>query len=80
WSGRGRQFAAKHAELVFIAKSNPLEIRQGLEDIWRQAEARGRQAADVKSLTVLRIVTAPTAIEAQKKYDTLQSNYHLQAQ
>jgi Coenzyme F420-dependent N5,N10-methylene tetrahydromethanopterin reductase and related flavin-dependent oxidoreductases len=80
WSARGREFAAKHAELVFIAKSNPLDIREGLEDIWRQAEARGRQAADVKSLTVLRIVTAPTAIEAQKKYDTLQSNYHLQAQ
>jgi len=34
----------------------------------------------VKSLTVLRIVTAPTAIEAQRKYDQLQSNYHLQAQ
>jgi FMN-dependent oxidoreductase (nitrilotriacetate monooxygenase family) len=80
WSGRGRQFAAKHAELVFIAKSNPLEIRQGLEDIWRQAEARGRRQQDVKSLTVLRIITAPTAIEAQKKYETLQSNYHLQAQ
>jgi alkanesulfonate monooxygenase SsuD/methylene tetrahydromethanopterin reductase-like flavin-dependent oxidoreductase (luciferase family) len=34
----------------------------------------------VKSLTVLRIVTAPTAIKAQQKYDALQSNYHLQAQ
>jgi alkanesulfonate monooxygenase SsuD/methylene tetrahydromethanopterin reductase-like flavin-dependent oxidoreductase (luciferase family) len=80
WSGRGREFAAKHAELIFIAKSNPLEIRQGLEDIWAQAQARGRQPEDVKSLTVLRIVTAKTEIEAQRKYDELQSNYHLQAQ
>lgn len=80
WSARGRQFAAKHAELIFIAKSNPHEIREGLEDIWGQALARGRQREDVKSLTVLRIVTAPTAIEAQKKYEELQSNYHLQAQ
>jgi len=80
WSARGRQFAAKHAELIFIAKSNPHEIREGLEDIWAQALVRGRQREDVKSLTVLRIVTAPTAIEAQKKYEDLQSNYHLQAQ
>ncbi|WP_323162178.1 LLM class flavin-dependent oxidoreductase [Pseudomonas fluorescens] len=80
WSGRGREFAAKHAELIFIAKSNPQEIRQGLEDIWAKAQARGRQREDVKSLTVLRIVTAKTEIEAQRKYDELQSNYHLQAQ
>lgn len=80
WSGRGRQFAAKHAELIFTAKSDPLEIRAGLDDIARQAVANGRAADDVKSLTVLRIVTAPTAIEAQQKYDQLQSNYHLQAQ
>jgi len=80
WSGRGREFAAKHAELIFIAKSNPHEIRQGLEDIWAKAKARGREREDVKSLTVLRIVTAKSEIEAQRKYDVLQSNYHLQAQ
>lgn len=80
WSGRGREFAAKHAELIFIAKSNPQEIRQGLEEIWAMAEARGRSRGDVQSLTVLRIVTAKTEIEAQRKYDELQSNYHLEAQ
>ena len=80
WSGRGREFAAKHAELIFIAKSNPHEIRQGLEEIWTMAQARGRARDDVKSLTVLRIVTAKTEIEAQRKYDALQSNYHLEAQ
>ncbi|MES3711036.1 LLM class flavin-dependent oxidoreductase [Pseudomonas putida] len=80
WSGRGREFAAKHAELIFIAKSNPNEIRQGLEEIWTMAQARGRDRDDVKSLTVLRIVTAKTEIEAQRKYDELQSNYHLEAQ
>ncbi|MER2299128.1 MAG: NtaA/DmoA family FMN-dependent monooxygenase, partial [Pseudomonas sp.] len=80
WSGRGREFAAKHAELIFIAKSNPHEIRQGLEEIWTMAEARGRARDDVQSLTVLRIVTAKTEIEAQRKYDELQSNYHLEAQ
>lgn len=80
WSGRGREFAAKHAELIFIAKSNPHEIRQGLEEIWTMAQARGRERDDVKSLTVLRIVTAKTEIEAQRKYDELQRNYHLEAQ
>jgi len=80
WSGRGREFAAKHAELIFIAKSNPHEIRQGLEEIWTMAETRGRARDDIQSLTVLRIVTAKTEIEAQRKYDELQSNYHLEAQ
>lgn len=80
WSGRGREFAAKHAELIFIAKSNQQEIRQGLEQIWAMAEARGRSRDDVRSLTVLRIVTARTEIEAHRKYETLQSNYHLEAQ
>lgn len=80
WSGRGREFAAKHAELIFIAKSDPHEIRQGLEQIWAMAEARGRSRGDVQSLTVLRIVTGKTEIEAQRKYDQLQGNYHLEAQ
>ncbi|MBV4491633.1 LLM class flavin-dependent oxidoreductase [Pseudomonas oryzicola] len=80
WSGRGREFAAKHAELIFIAKSDPHEIRQGLEEIWAMAEARGRNRGDVQSLTVLRIVTAKTEIEARRKYDELQSHYHLEAQ
>lgn len=48
---------------------------------WKISGLRpGRPAEDVKSLTVLRIVTANTEIEAQRKYDQLQSNYHLQAQ
>lgn len=37
WSGRGRAFAAKHAEVVFVAKSDPHEIRAGLDEIRRLA-------------------------------------------
>lgn len=66
WSGRGRKFAAKHAELIFIAKSNPHEIRQGLEEIWTIAEARGHARDDVKSLTVLRIPL--TAGDVRKRF------------
>jgi len=80
WSGRGREFAAKHAEVVFVAKSNPHEIRAGLDEIRRQAAERGRSADDVKSLTVLRIVTARSSSDAKEKYHLLQQHYHQHAQ
>lgn len=80
WSGRGRQFAAKHAEVVFVAKSNPNEIRDGLGEIRRLAQQSGRAGDDVKALTVLRIVTARSSGDAKEKYHTLQSHYHQHAQ
>lgn len=80
WSGRGRAFAAKHAEVVFVAKSDPHEIRAGLDEIRRLAAERGRAADDVKSLTVLRIVTARSSSDAKEKYHALQQHYHQHAQ
>lgn len=80
WSPRGREFAAKHAEMVLLPKKDPSEIAIGLADINRRAAERGRPAGEIRSMALARIITAPTAIEAQKKYDDLQSNYHLEAQ
>ncbi|MET0871729.1 MAG: NtaA/DmoA family FMN-dependent monooxygenase, partial [Paeniglutamicibacter terrestris] len=80
WSPRGREFAAKHAEMVLLPKKDPNEIATGLADIHRRAAERGRPAGEIRSMALARIITAPTAIEAQKKYDDLQSNYHLEAQ
>ena len=52
----------------------------GLADINRRALERGRAADDAVPMALARIITAPTAIEAQEKYDGLQRNYHLEAQ
>lgn len=80
WSARGREFAARHAEVILLPKKDPAEIRAGLDDIHRRAEANGRPRGEVRSMALARVITAPTAIEAQEKFDDLQSNYHLEAQ
>jgi FMN-dependent oxidoreductase (nitrilotriacetate monooxygenase family) len=80
WSPRGRAFAAKHAEVILLPKKDPVEIRAGLDDIGGQAEALGRVRDDVRSLALVRVVTAKTAIEAQRKLDDIQAHYHLEAQ
>ena len=80
WSPRGREFAAKHAEVILLPKKDPQEIAAGLADINQRALAVGRPAGEVRSMALARIITAPTAIEAQQKYDELQRNYHVEAQ
>jgi long-chain alkane monooxygenase len=80
WSPRGRAFAAKHAEVILLPKKDPVEIRAGLDDIGSQAEALGRARDDVRSLALVRVVTAKTASEAQRKLDDIQAHYHLEAQ
>ncbi|RLP74085.1 LLM class flavin-dependent oxidoreductase [Mycetocola tolaasinivorans] len=80
WSPRGKAFAAKHAEMVFVGNGDPEAVRTGLIDINTQARALGREENAVQSLSVMRLVVGRTEIEAQEKYDLLQSNYHLEAQ
>lgn len=80
WSPRGREFAARHAEVILLPKKDPQEIAAGLADINQRAAERGRPAGEVRSMALARIITAPTTIEAQAKHDELQRNYHLEAQ
>lgn len=80
WSPRGREFAAKHAEVILLPKKDPQEIAVGLADIQARALAVGRPAGEVRSMALARIVTARTAGEAQEKYQELQRNYHVEAQ
>ncbi|MHA7285955.1 NtaA/DmoA family FMN-dependent monooxygenase [Arthrobacter sp. MDT3-44] len=80
WSPRGREFAAKHAEVILLPKEDPQEIATGLADINQRAINQGRPAGEVRSMALARIITAPTDLEVQAKYDQLQRNYHLEAQ
>ena len=80
WSPRGRQFAAEHAEVILLPKKDPHEIAEGLADIHGRASALGRPEGSVRSMALARIITAPTAAEAQEKFEDLQRNYHLEAQ
>lgn len=68
-SPRGRQFAAKHGEAVFINGLRPEVTRTLTDDIRDRAEALGRPRDSVKILTLATVIVAATDEEAQAKLD-----------
>lgn len=68
-STRGRQFAATHAECVFVNGQKMEGVRAIVEDIRTKAVELGRLASDIKVFMGATIVTAKTAKEAQEKFE-----------
>jgi len=68
-SPRGRQFAAKHGEAIFINGLRPESTRPVTDDIRDRAEALGRPRDSVKILTLVTVVVAATDEEAQAKLE-----------
>jgi FMN-dependent oxidoreductase (nitrilotriacetate monooxygenase family) len=68
-SERGREFAAKHAECVFIGGPTPERVRYYTQEIKRLAEKHGRNPDNVKVFTFLSVVVAETSEEAEKKFE-----------
>ncbi|MDC3424121.1 LLM class flavin-dependent oxidoreductase [Aquibacillus sp. 3ASR75-11] len=67
-SEKGREFAAKHAECVFVGGPNPEKIRYYIEDIKARAEKWGRNPDHIKALSFLNVVVAETTEEADLKF------------
>ena len=67
-STRGRQFAADHAECVFINGPSQKVVRDIATDIRARAVTAGRQASDVAIFTLMTVITGPTRADAQAKY------------
>lgn len=67
-SPRGRLFAARHAEGIFIGGTSPEVLRPQVDDIRRLAEAEGRDPRSVKVFPLVTVVTAATDDEAAAKY------------
>ena len=80
WSPRGREFAARHAELVFVGESDPAKIREGLAGIRRRAAELGRDPGEIRAVVGMNPILAPTAIAVQEKVDSFQSHYSSEAQ
>jgi FMN-dependent oxidoreductase (nitrilotriacetate monooxygenase family) len=72
-SDRGRRFAAKHAEVVFVVARTHDALRLAVTDIRQQAASLGRSRDDVKVLCELGVVTAATQEEADAKLDGFQA-------
>jgi FMN-dependent oxidoreductase (nitrilotriacetate monooxygenase family) len=68
-SPRGRDFAAKHAECVFIVATSTAGARYFVNDIRTRAAAHGRDPEDVKIFLAVSSVVAETTSEAQEKYE-----------
>ncbi|MBO7743506.1 LLM class flavin-dependent oxidoreductase [Paenibacillus sp. MWE-103] len=66
-SERGRDFAAKHAECVFVGGNSAASLRSNIEAIRNQAERLGRDPRRIKMFTGLNVVVGNTRAEAENK-------------
>ncbi len=70
-SQRGRVFAAKHAECVFLSGLPKKQTAERVGEIKDRARADGRDPDHIKFIMMATIVTAPTQAEARAKYEAL---------
>lgn len=68
-SARGREFAARHAECVFVIGSTPAIAAQYIHDIRTKARQQGRNPEEILGFAYVKVVTAGTETAARKKYD-----------
>ena len=67
-SGRGRAFAARHAECVFINGPSKKVVGATVADLRRRAAAAGRDPRDLVIFTMLTVITDSTPKAARDKY------------
>lgn len=78
-SDKGRAFAAKHAECVFVGSPSVEGLRYYVEDIRKQAQAYGRNPDNIKMLTGLNVVVGQTHSEAKEKFEYYSSLWSVDA-
>ncbi|SFB02307.1 FMN-dependent oxidoreductase, nitrilotriacetate monooxygenase family [Cohnella sp. OV330] len=67
-SSSGRDFAARHAECVFLNTPTLEATRAIVDDIRRRAASFGRCSEDILFFPKLTVITAPTDAEAEAKH------------
>jgi FMN-dependent oxidoreductase (nitrilotriacetate monooxygenase family) len=72
-SGKGREFAARHAECVFMAAPTKQIIANSVADIRRRAAAHGRNPAEVLIFALATVIPGPTDEAAKAKLEEYQS-------
>jgi alkanesulfonate monooxygenase len=66
-SSRGREFAARHAECVFINGPSTKVVAPIVADIRRRAAAQGRAPEDIKIFTLMTVIPGETKAAAEAK-------------
>ncbi|MDO5632742.1 MAG: LLM class flavin-dependent oxidoreductase [Paracoccus sp. (in: a-proteobacteria)] len=67
-SSKGRAFAARHAEAMFIVATSPATARKLTDAIRADVVAAGRAPDSVKIVTLLTVITGPTDAAAEAKF------------
>jgi FMN-dependent oxidoreductase (nitrilotriacetate monooxygenase family) len=78
-SARGREFAATHAECVFINGMDEANIRETVTDLRRRTAARGRDPRDLLVFLSRTTVVGRTAKEAREKYEEYHRHANVEA-
>ncbi len=78
-SARGQDFAARHAECVFIATPTPQAAKPTVEALKRKAEAFGRSADALNVLGLVTVVVGRTEKEAQDKLENYRRHASVEA-
>ena len=68
-SSRGRQFAARHAEAMFVLATSPETARKLTDAIRAEVVAAGREPDSLKIFALLTVITGPSDAAAQRKYE-----------
>ncbi|OAL04497.1 Nitrilotriacetate monooxygenase component A/pristinamycin IIA synthase subunit A [Phaeosphaeriaceae sp. SRC1lsM3a] len=72
-SSAGSEFAATHAEAIFVSSHSPVVLAPKIAKIRELAEAKGRDPASIKFFSTFTPVLGRTDEEAQEKYEELKS-------
>jgi long-chain alkane monooxygenase len=67
-SPRGREFAARHAECIFISGPSQKAVAPRVADLRQRTVAQGRRAEDLKIFSMMTVIIGSTEAEAQAKF------------
>ncbi|MEM5404869.1 MULTISPECIES: LLM class flavin-dependent oxidoreductase [Paraburkholderia] len=68
-SARGKQFAARHGECIFVAAPTRAILRSQVASLRAETVRQGRRADDILVFNQITVVLAPTDGEARAKFD-----------
>ncbi|MGP4038505.1 LLM class flavin-dependent oxidoreductase [Gracilibacillus sp. D59] len=78
-SEKGREFAARHAECIFVGGPTPERIRYYADDIRERAKKHGRNPDHVKIISFLNVIVAETREEAEAKFEAYNKEWSADA-
>ena len=74
-SGRGMEFAARHAEVVFINGADAGKTRENVDRVRELAARHGRDAAQIRFVTAACVVTGETDEAARETFRAYAEHY-----